>query len=62
MRLKFFHDSQNIVVILIVSTKFAQFLLIFMKLNEIIEMIHLELLLFIFILKFIKKKLSKVSE
>ena len=57
MRLKFFHDSQNIVVILIVSTKFAQFLLIFMKLNEIIEMIHLELLLFIFILKFIKKKL-----
>ena len=62
MRLKSFHDSQNIVVILIVSTKFAQFLLIFMKLNEIIEMIHLELLLFIFILKFIKKKLSKVSE
>ena len=62
MRLKSFHDSQNIVVILIVSTKFAQFLLIFMKLNEIIEMIHLELLLFIFILKFTKKKLSKVSE
>lgn len=55
MRLKSFHDSQNIVVILIVSTKFAQFLLIFMKLNEMIEIFHLEQLLFIFILKFIKK-------